>query len=163
MRIRFWNAIKRRRRKSKRCRQKWFNHGACREMFPVSIQFAILLTIRFRKSKFNFPEKHFTSSLWRSPGIDSAVTSSIMRCPGLQIVAVAVHAGATEKATKAEKSCWMNWNLVWNNWFVGEFWIHRWIKKFRGSNLRQLSQWQCVRMTTFQIFSRLDINLKAVC
>lgn len=130
MRIRFWNAIKRRRRKSTRCRQKWFNHEACREMFPVSIQFAILLTIRFRKSKFNFPEKHFTSSLWRSPGIDSAVTSLIMRCPGLQIVAVAVHAGATEKATKAEKSCWMNWNLVWSNWFVGEFWICRRIKKF---------------------------------
>lgn len=60
MRIRFWNAIKRRRRKSRfvgtRCRQKWFNHEACTETLPVTIQFAILLTIRFSKSKFNFPE-----------------------------------------------------------------------------------------------------------
>lgn len=112
MRIRFWNAIKRRRRKSTRCKQKWFNHEACREMFPVPIQFAILLTIRFRKSKFNFPEKLFTSTLWRSPGIDSAVTFAIVGCSRLQVVGVAVYVSAAEKASKAEKSCGMGINLI---------------------------------------------------
>lgn len=138
MRIRFWNAIKtttQKRKMQAEMIQSWKLHRA---MFPASIQFAVLLTIRFGKSKFNFPDKLLTSTLWRSPGIDSAVTSPIMRCSGLQVVSVAVHAGAPEKATKSDESCWMRIKFNFKQLFCGR------ILKivFRLSEIESLAKWQ---------------------